>query len=110
MSLPACHCRHVELGVSANSGVEMNDVKPTNGEEATRRGPLAPVDGFLKSPFAGIAPWALLSILSAPGRFEVAAGAALGFSVLLLLAGLARGLQGPLLGGFGCPGFATLAT
>jgi hypothetical protein len=28
------------------------------------------VDGYVKSPLAGIAPWVLLSIVSGPGRFE----------------------------------------
>jgi hypothetical protein len=87
----------------------MNDVQPTNGQEATRHGPVAALDGFLKSPFAGIAPWALLSILSAPGRFEVAAGAALGFSVLVMLVGLARGIKVHLLEVFGAVVFAALA-
>jgi hypothetical protein len=74
----------------------MNDVQAT-------------LDGFLKSPFAGIAPWAVLSILSAPGRFEVAAVAALGFSVLVMLVGLARGIKVHLLEVFGAVVFATLA-
>src|SRR5258705_13784233 len=105
MTLSTCRNWNV-----SNSGVEMNDVQATNGQpEATRRSPLAPVDGFLKSPFAGIAPWALLSILSAPGRFEVAAGAALGFSVLVMLVGLARGIKVHPLEVFGAVVFSTLA-
>ena len=70
-------------------------------DNAQRRGPLAALDAFLTSPFAGIAPWAVLSILSAPGRFQIAAGAALGFSVLVMVVGLARGIKVHLLEVFG---------
>ena len=66
------------------------------------------IDGFLKSPFAGIAPWALLSILSAPGRFEIAAASALGFSVLVILIGLARGIKVHSLEVFGAVFFAAM--
>ena len=34
------------------------------------------IDGYVKSPLAGIAPWVLLSIVSGPGRLEEAASAA----------------------------------
>src|SRR5689334_22027741 len=95
MPLSTCQNRNV-----SESRVEMNDVQ---------RRPLAAVDGFLKSPFAGIAPWAVLSIRSAPGRFEVAAFAALGFSLLVMLVGLARGIKVHLLEVFGAAVFATLA-
>ncbi|MBX9641425.1 MAG: hypothetical protein K2X97_17350 [Mycobacteriaceae bacterium] len=67
------------------------------------------VDGFLTSPFAGIAPWALFSILATPGRFEIAVVSALGFSVLVMLAGLTRGIKVHALEGFGAVFFAILA-
>lgn len=69
----------------------------------------AVVDGFLTSPFAGIAPWALLSILATPGRFEIAVVSALGFSVLVMLVGLTRGIKVHALEGFGAVFFAVLA-
>jgi hypothetical protein len=67
------------------------------------------IDAFLKSPFAGIAPWALLSILSAPGRFEEAVLAALGLSVLVMLGGVSRGIKVHLLELFGAAFFGVLA-
>jgi hypothetical protein len=76
---------------------------------ARRRSPGDMLDGFLTSPFAGIAPWALLSILSGPGRFEVAVVAALSFSVLLMLVGLARGIKIHLLEVFGAVFFGAMA-
>jgi hypothetical protein len=75
---------------------------------ATSR-PVRAIDGFLKSPFAGIAPWALLSILSAPGRFEIAVTAALGLSVLVILAGLSRGIRVHALELFGAVFFGAMA-
>ncbi|KAA1250633.1 hypothetical protein F0Q45_08615 [Mycobacterium simiae] len=51
------------------------------------------IDTFLKSPFAGIAPWVLLSILSGPGRFAEATLAALGFSLLVMVVGRSRGIK-----------------
>lgn len=67
------------------------------------------VDGFLKSPFAGIAPWALLSVLSAPGRFEIAVASALAMSVLVMLVGVVRGIRVHLLEVFGAMFFAGVA-
>lgn len=67
------------------------------------------IDAFLKSPFAGIVPWALLSILSGPGRFEVAVTAALGLSVLVMLVGLSRGIKVHSLEIFGAVFFAAMA-
>ena len=71
--------------------------------------PAGAIDAFLKSPFAGIAPWALLSILSGPGRFEVAATAALGFSLLVMLVGLSRGIKVHSLEIFGAMCFGAMA-
>ena len=82
----------------------------SNGRpEAKRRGAAGAIDAFLKSPFAGIAPWALLAILSGPGRFEEAVLAALGFSVLVMLVGLSRGIKVHLLEAFGAACFGTMA-
>src|SRR6478735_10302826 len=81
----------------------------SDGElKAQRRSPGDMLDGFLTSPFAGIAPWALLSILSGPGRFEVAVASALGFSVLVMLVGLARGIKIHLLEAFGAVFFGAM--
>ncbi len=77
--------------------------------DSERRGITGVLDGFLESPFAGIAPWALLSIISAPGRFEVAVVSALGFSVLVMLVGLLRGIKIHSLEAFGAVFFAVLA-
>lgn len=74
-----------------------------------RRGPGTMIDGYLKSPFAGIAPWALLSILSGPGRFEQAVTAALGLALLTLFVGLGRGIKVHALEIFGTLFFAAMA-
>ncbi len=71
--------------------------------------PARAIDAFLKSPFAGIAPWALLSILSAPGRFEIVVTAALGLSVLVILVGLSRGIKVHSLEVFGAVFFGVMA-
>ncbi|CAN5375590.1 hypothetical protein BH11ACT6_BH11ACT6_37840 [soil metagenome] len=42
------------------------------------------LDAYLKSPLSGIAPWILFSVLSTPGRFEIAVCVALGLAVLTL--------------------------
>ena len=39
---------------------------------------------FINSPFSGLAPWILLSMISGPGRFEEAASAALGVAIMVL--------------------------
>lgn len=85
------------------------DTQPSLEQPKARRGVGDVLDGFLKSPFSGIAPWALLSILSAPGRFEIAVASALALSVLILLVGLARGIKIHLLEVFGAVFFAALA-
>jgi len=86
----------------------------STGNNATNSRPRAKglggaIDAFLKSPFAGIAPWALLSILSGPGRFEEAVLAALGLSVLVMLVGMSRGIKVHLLELFGAAFFGALA-
>jgi hypothetical protein len=50
------------------------------------------VDGYLNSPLSGIAPWVLFSVLSSPGRFEVAVCSALGLSLLTLWLSSRRGI------------------
>lgn len=82
---------------------------PQDESNSQPRGIAGVLDGFLRSPFAGIAPWALLSILSTPGRFEIAVVSALGFSVLVMLVGLARGIKIHSLEVFGAVVFAALA-
>jgi hypothetical protein len=67
------------------------------------------VDGYVKSPLAGIAPWVLLSIVSGPGRFEEAASAALGLTLLTLWVGWRRGVPVHTLEVFGAVFFAVLA-
>jgi hypothetical protein len=67
------------------------------------------IDGYVKSPFAGIAPWILLSVLSGPGRFEEAASAALGLSLLTLWVGWRRAIPVHLLEVFGVAFFFVMA-
>jgi hypothetical protein len=49
------------------------------------------IDTFLQSPFAGLAPWIVMSLLSGPGRFEESVSTALGLSILLIYLRLRRG-------------------
>jgi hypothetical protein len=42
------------------------------------------VDGYLKSPLSGIAPWIVFSVFSTPGNFEIAVCVALGLALLTL--------------------------
>jgi hypothetical protein len=67
------------------------------------------IDGYVKSPLAGIAPWVLMSVVSGPGRFEEAASAALGLTLLTLWVGSRRGVPVHLLEVFGAIFFAVLA-
>lgn len=67
------------------------------------------VDGYVKSPVAGIAPWVLLAIVSGPGRFEEAAAAALGLTLLTLWVGWRRGVPVHALEVFGAAFFTVLA-
>ncbi|MCW2689965.1 MAG: hypothetical protein JWR37_4855 [Mycobacterium sp.] len=67
------------------------------------------VDGFLRSPFSGIAPWVLMGVLSGPGRFEQAVSAALGLSLLVLWVGSRRGIPVHLLEVFGVAFFGVFA-
>ena len=67
------------------------------------------IDGYVRSPFAGIAPWVLMSVVSGPGRFEEAASAALGLALLTLWVGSRRGVPVHLLEVFGVVYFGVLA-
>ena len=67
------------------------------------------IDGYVRSPFAGLAPWVLMSVVAGPGRFEQAAAAALGLSLLTLWVGSRRGVPVHLLEVFGVVYFAVLA-
>lgn len=51
------------------------------------------LDGFLRSPASGIAPWVLMSVLSGPGRFGYAAAAALSLTLLVMWVGSRRGIR-----------------
>lgn len=67
------------------------------------------VDAFVKSPFAGIAPWVLMSLVAGPGRFEEAASSALGLTLLTMWLGWRRGVRVHLLEVFGAVFFGILA-
>lgn len=67
------------------------------------------IDGYVKSPFAGIAPWILMAVVSGPGRFEEAASAALGLALLTLWVGSRRGVPVHLLEVFTVVYFGVLA-
>jgi hypothetical protein len=51
----------------------------------------------LANPVMGFAPWIVFSVIEGPGRFDLAALAALGLSVAILVVGLAVGVRGKLL-------------
>ncbi|WP_422742790.1 hypothetical protein ACN27E_15580 [Mycobacterium sp. WMMD1722] len=67
------------------------------------------LDGYVRSPFAGIAPWILMAVVSGPGRFEEAASSALALSLLTLWVGRRRGVPVHLLEGFTVGYFALLS-
>jgi hypothetical protein len=67
------------------------------------------VDGYVKSPVAGMVPWILMAIVSGPGRFEEAASAALGLTLFTLWIGWRRGAPIHALEVFGAVFFAVLA-
>ncbi|MFF0817838.1 hypothetical protein ACFYVR_22135 [Rhodococcus sp. NPDC003318] len=67
------------------------------------------VDAYLKSPLSGIAPWILMSVLSSPGRFEVAVCSALGLTLLTMWLGTRRGIKIHALEVFGALFFVALA-
>lgn len=66
-------------------------------------------DRLLRSPLSGLAPWALMSVLAGPGRFEEAVVAGLVFSLVVLWASWRRGLVVHVLEWFGVGYFAALA-
>lgn len=67
------------------------------------------LDAFVKSPFAGIAPWILFALVAGPGRFEEAASAALGLTLLTMWVGWRRGVKVHLLEAFAVVFFGILA-
>lgn len=67
------------------------------------------LDGYVRSPLAGLAPWILMAIVNGPGRFEEAASAALGLSLLTLWVGKRRGVPVHLLEAFTVAYFGLLA-
>jgi hypothetical protein len=67
------------------------------------------IDGFLKSPFSGLAPWVLLSVISSSGRFEIGVCVALGVSLLTMLLSSVRRIKIHALDVFGAAVFAALA-
>jgi hypothetical protein len=67
------------------------------------------IDGYVRSPFAGIAPWVLMGVVSGPGRFEEAASAALGLALLTLWVASRRGVPIHLLEVFTVVYFGVLA-
>lgn len=67
------------------------------------------VDGYVRSPLAGIAPWILMGIINGPGRFEEAASVALALSLLTLWVGARRGVPVHLLEAFTVAYFGVLA-
>jgi hypothetical protein len=67
------------------------------------------IDSYVRSPFAGIAPWVLMGVVSGPGRFEEAASAALGLALLTLWVGARRGVPVHLLEVFTVGHFGVLA-
>ncbi|WP_319435889.1 hypothetical protein [Mycobacterium sp. RTGN5] len=65
------------------------------------------IDGFLRSPFSGIAPWILMAIMSGPGRFGQSAAAALTLTLIVMWASSRRGIKVHSLEVFGAVVFAT---
>jgi hypothetical protein len=86
----------------------VTDSVPKDDADTSGR-PARFIDGLLTSPFSGIAPWILLSVLAAPGRFEVAVAAALGLMLLLMGLGRLRGFKVHSLQVVGAAYFAGLA-
>nr|WP_223249392.1 hypothetical protein [Williamsia marianensis] len=66
------------------------------------------LSAFLDSPFAGMSPWILMALITGPGRFEEAAAAAFGLSLLLVLGGHRRGSSIKFLEAFDVTYFAVL--
>jgi hypothetical protein len=67
------------------------------------------IDGYVRSPVAGLAPWILHAMVVGPGRFEEAASAALGLALLTLWVGMRRGVPVHALDVFGVALFGVLA-
>lgn len=81
--------------------VEPNGADPDAAVQQTKF-----IDGLLRSPLSGIAPWILMAIVSGPGRFGEAAAAALGLTLIVLWIGNRRGIRVHSLEVFGAAVFA----
>jgi hypothetical protein len=66
------------------------------------------LNGYLESPFSGIVPWVVLSVLSTPGRFEQAVCFALGLTLMTMWVGSRRGIPVYALDVFGAAFFVAL--
>lgn len=84
-------------------GNEKTDISLIQQSKARRL-----LSGFLDSPFAGMSPWILMALLNGPGRFEEAAAAAFGLSLLLVIGGHRRGSKIKLLEIFDVTYFAVM--
>lgn len=67
------------------------------------------IDGYVRSPLAGLAPWILMAVVNGPGRFEEAVSAALGLALLTAWVGKRHGVAVHALEAFGVAFFAGLA-
>jgi hypothetical protein len=67
------------------------------------------IDGYVRSPLAGIAPWVLMAVINGPGRFEEAASVALALALLTLWVGSRRSVPVHLLEAFTVVYFGVLA-
>ena len=67
------------------------------------------IDTLLQSPFAGLAPWIVMALLSGPGRFEESVSTALGLSILFIYLSHRRGGSFKPLEFFDVAYFGTLA-
>lgn len=93
-------------------GAGSGPVRPAESAEAVRAARSRPrrlIAAVLASPIAGMSPWILMSLLSGPNRFDDAAAAALGLSLVLVLANHQRGSSIKLLEVFDTVYFAIMA-
>lgn len=67
-------------GPVGSGGGETPDIPADRGRRAQGF-----VHALVDSPFAGILPWVVMSVISGPGRFEIATGLALALSLVFLV-------------------------
>lgn len=66
----------------------------TNVEETERKaGHVSVLGAYLSSPIAGLAPWILLSLLTGPGRYDLAAWSAFALSLVTVILSRRRGMS-----------------